>query len=366
MKKKIILWIMTALMAGALCGCGYSREVDGKPADETLPGGVSQISGGGSDPVAPVTTVVYEPFDESRLSNEYLVGMDYFTGDFLELAPTVIVNVRYDGRIEVDFDHRLSNGEIFTETVFFDLSDEQFRNITDVVDLKRLYDLDPEESDPETTCDGGYSCLIIYDRDGGVYKNCGGFCPMNKEFNNMSYVIYTNLPEEFKEYCKHYKLAWQREDDFDPYDHSEEFKTKYGVFLDYDGDLSELDKYNYIVIDARYHSREEIVDFTYGYQKYVYSYINIGSIEDFRDYYDRFSDLTLGDYENWEGEKWVDVSDPRWQDFILNELAPELLEKGINGFFGLNARFLRADMVFEFVFTVFDNIIYISPVEGPA
>ena len=29
----------------------------------------------------------------------------------------------------------------------------------------------------------------------------------------------------------------------------------------------------------------------------------------------------------------MDVSDERWQDFILNELAPELLAKGINGFF---------------------------------
>ena len=338
MKKKIVLWIMTALVAGALCGCGYSRNIDGTPADEKLPGGSAQVngtaSGGGSNPVAPATPVVYEPFDESRLSDEYLVGMDYFTGDFLEYAPTVIVNVRYDGRIEVDFDHRLANGQRFTDTVFFDLTDEQFRNISDGIDLKRLYNLDPEESDPETTCDGGFSSLIIYDRNGDAYKNCGGFCPMNKDFNNMRWVIYENLPEEFIEYCDHYKLAWQREGDFDPYEnYSEEFKTKYGVFLDYDGDLSELNKYNYIVIDAQYHGRDEIVDFSNGYQKYVYSYINIGSIEDFRDYYDEYADLALGDYENWDGEKWIDVSDPRWQDFILNDLAPELLEKGIDGFF---------------------------------
>ncbi len=333
MKKKIILWIMTVLTACALAGCGKTN--DQLPAHDqaavTPVTSVAPSSAGNTDPVTPVTPLYY--FDESLISDEYLVGMDYFTGDFLEGAPTVIVKVRYDGRIEVGFDHTLSNGEEYTDVRFFDLTEEQYANIEEEIDLRKLFFLDPEESDPETTCDGGYSCLIIYDRDGGVYKNCGGFCPMNKEFNNMSYVIYTNLPEAFKEYCKHYKLAWQRENDFDPYDYSEEFKTKYGVFLDYDGDLSELDKYNYIVIDARYHSREEIVDFTYGYQKYVYSYINIGSVEDFRDYYDRFSDLTLGDYENWEGEKWVDVSDPRWQDFILNELAPELLEKGIDGFF---------------------------------
>ena len=109
-------------------------------------------------------------------------------------------------------------------------------------------------------------------------------------------------------------------------------QTTYGVFLDYDGDLNELDDYDYLVIDAQYHTGEEILRHN-GYRQCVYSYLNIGSVEEFRDYYDRFEDITLGDYENWEGEKWVDVSDERWQQFILEELAPSLLEKGVNGFF---------------------------------
>ena len=337
MKKKIILWIMTALMAGALCGCGNTQNpVDTQTDDTSVTGGVQAggaVSGGGQNPASPAMPA-YEPFDESRLSDEYLVGMDYFTGDFLEYAPTVIVIVRYDGRLEVDFDHKLSNGERYTEKVYFDLTDEQFGNISGAIDLKRLYELDPETLNPDEVCDGGYSSLIIYDRDGGVYKSCGGFCPTNKDFNHMSSVICDNLPEEFIEYCNNYKLTWQREEEFSPYaSHSEQYKTKYGVFLDYDGDLSELEDYNYIVIDALYHSRDEITDFNCGYQRYVYSYINIGSIEDFRDYYDDYADLALGDYENWDGEEWIDVSDERWQNFILNELAPELLAKGINGFF---------------------------------
>ena len=64
---------------------------------------------GNTDPVTTVAPLYY--YDESMISDEYLVGMDYFTGDFLEYAPTVIVKVRYDGRIEVGFDHTLLNGE---------------------------------------------------------------------------------------------------------------------------------------------------------------------------------------------------------------------------------------------------------------
>lgn len=330
---------MTVLTACALAGCG--KATDQLPADDqaavTPVTSVAPSSAGNTDPVTPVTPLYY--FDESLISDEYLVGMDYFTGDFLEGAPTVIVKVRYDGRIEVGFDHTLSNGEEYTDVRFFDLTEEQYANIEEEIDLRKLFFLDPEEADPEATMDGGFSYLIIYDENGDVYKACGGFCPHNSDFSHMSMVISENLPEEFFEYCEQYKKAWQREENFDPYPLSgdpsyiDRYATKYGVFLDYDGNLSELDDYNYIVIDAQYHSRDEIVDFAYGYQKYVYSYINIGSVEDFRDYYDEYSDLALGDYENWDGEEWVDVSDERWQNFILNELAPELLEKGINGFF---------------------------------
>ncbi len=281
------------------------------------------------------TVQIDPPFSEALVSDTYLVGYDYFTGDFLEMAPTVIAKVRYDGRIETEFTRTLSNGEEFSDVVFFDLSDEQYRNIEKAIKLKRLYNLDPQEADPETTMDGGTSWLIIYKDDGTVYKACGGFCPHNSDFNDMRRAIYDNLPEEFLEYCDHYKETWQREYNFEPYaSHNEEFYTTYGVFLDYDGELTELKDYDYIVIDAQYHSSDEIRDFkNLRYLNRVYSYINIGSVEDFRDYYDRFSDLTLGEYENWEGEEWVDVSDVRWQDFILNELAPELLAKGINGFF---------------------------------
>lgn len=108
--------------------------------------------------------------------------------------------------------------------------------------------------------------------------------------------------------------------------------SAYGVFLSYDGELSALSAYDCIVIDAQYHSAEEIADFKAGGHT-VYSYINIGSLEDFRDYYADYADLALGNYEHWDEEVWVDVSARKWQDFILEQLAPSLASKGIDGFF---------------------------------
>ncbi|MBO4775234.1 MAG: endo alpha-1,4 polygalactosaminidase [Lachnospiraceae bacterium] len=106
----------------------------------------------------------------------------------------------------------------------------------------------------------------------------------------------------------------------------------YGVFIGATDDLEAFGDYKTVVIDAAYFDEEEIKSFKESGHK-VYSYINVGSLEDFRDYYDDYKDLGLGKYEHWDEEIWIDVSDERWQDFILNDLAKNLSEKGIDGFF---------------------------------
>jgi len=111
-----------------------------------------------------------------------------------------------------------------------------------------------------------------------------------------------------------------------------ESSMAYGVFLSYEGDLEKLSSYKTVVIDAQYYSKEEIESFKNSGHE-VLSYINIGSIEDFRPYYSEYEDLTLDAYENWDEEKWIDVSNERWQDFVMNSLATKMLEKGIDGFF---------------------------------
>ena len=110
------------------------------------------------------------------------------------------------------------------------------------------------------------------------------------------------------------------------------FKYPYGVFLSICENIEQFADYEIVVIDAQYYPKEELDAFRSKGHK-VFSYINIGSLEDFRDYYDEYKDLSLGAYEHWEEEVWVDVSQKRWQDFMLNDIAAGLLEKDIDGFF---------------------------------
>lgn len=110
------------------------------------------------------------------------------------------------------------------------------------------------------------------------------------------------------------------------------YNSRYGVFLSYEGDLSAFSDYDEIVIDAQYFSKEQISEYKKGGHR-VYSYLNIGSLETFRPYYNNFADITLSDYENWDEERWIDASNEAWQNYVLNTLAPALIEKGVDGFF---------------------------------
>lgn len=109
--------------------------------------------------------------------------------------------------------------------------------------------------------------------------------------------------------------------------------TSYGVFLGIEPeDIARTLDYDTIVIDAQYFTKEQIAEL-HASGHTVYSYINIGSVEDFRPYYNDYLPYTIGDYENWDEERWVDVSKDVWKEFILEQLAPEILAKGVDGLF---------------------------------
>lgn len=106
----------------------------------------------------------------------------------------------------------------------------------------------------------------------------------------------------------------------------------YGVFLSLDAsDMDRIEGYDTVVIDAQYFSAEDISRLK-EHGSEVYSYINVGSLENFRDYYAAYSDQTLGVYENWDEEKWINAASSEWQGFLAS-LEDELLGKGIDGFF---------------------------------
>lgn len=121
--------------------------------------------------------------------------------------------------------------------------------------------------------------------------------------------------------------------DYDDQESEADVTYEYGVFIGADPDDAKyLDRYKTIVIDGQLFSREQINQLKDS-GHIVYSYINVGALENYRDYYSDYEKYTLDVYENWEDERWVDVSSPEWKDFIINDLASELYEKGIDGIF---------------------------------
>ncbi len=94
--------------------------------------------------------------------------------------------------------------------------------------------------------------------------------------------------------------------------------------------------YNELVIDADFFSKKEIDILHKNNNVTIFSYLNIGSLETFRSDYEEFKYLTLGEYENWSEEKWINTGDIDWQKRIIDK-AGILLEKNIDGFFLDNA-----------------------------
>ncbi|MGI6736231.1 MAG: endo alpha-1,4 polygalactosaminidase [Anaerovoracaceae bacterium] len=112
---------------------------------------------------------------------------------------------------------------------------------------------------------------------------------------------------------------------------------KYGVFLGISRSrISRLKNYRSVVIEPEAFTRSDVTSL-HKKGKKVYAYLNIGSIEKSRSYYSRFAGITLGAYDDWPDERWVDVSRPAWQRFIVDELAKKYVSRGYDGFFLDNA-----------------------------
>ena len=136
-------------------------------------------------------------------------------------------------------------------------------------------------------------------------------------------------------------------------------KNDYGVFLNADASsLKQLKNYDLIVIDAQYFTKSDI-ELLHQNGTRVYTYLNIGSIENFREYYTTYEKLTIGRYEHWDEEKWVDVADPDWQKF-MKQLSQELFEKGVDGFFIDNCDvyyYAPRESIFEGLTAILQNIM---------
>ena len=105
----------------------------------------------------------------------------------------------------------------------------------------------------------------------------------------------------------------------------------YGVYIGLD-DFEKLkklsEKDSVIVIEGQSFTAGQIKKLKSGGRR-VYSYIDVGSLETYRPYYNKFKDLALDSYENWPDEYWIDVSDKSWQNYIAGKVAGDLVKKGV-------------------------------------
>ena len=105
----------------------------------------------------------------------------------------------------------------------------------------------------------------------------------------------------------------------------------YGAFLSIsEENIDRLHDYNVVAIDVQYFSADSVARLKQD-GKEVMGYLNIGSLEDFRNYYDAYVHLTFMDYENWDEERWIDISAEEWQSFIIDTLAADFKAKGADG-----------------------------------
>ena len=105
----------------------------------------------------------------------------------------------------------------------------------------------------------------------------------------------------------------------------------YGAFLGRsENDTTGFENYKYISIELDEYQDSTIKELdTKGI--YTFAYLNVGSLENYRDYYDQFKHLSIGVYEDWEDEVWINVSDSSWQNFVVNNLAKSFKQRGAYG-----------------------------------
>ena len=108
--------------------------------------------------------------------------------------------------------------------------------------------------------------------------------------------------------------------------------NSFGVFLGMDSTgVNKLLDYQNVAIEIEEFKKSDI-DKLKENNISIYAYLSVGSLENYRPYYDEFKQYTFQEYENWEDEKWIDVSISSWQE-KLNELATSFKNLGADGLF---------------------------------
>lgn len=104
----------------------------------------------------------------------------------------------------------------------------------------------------------------------------------------------------------------------------------YGAFLGRsDNDVTGFNQYKYVSVELDEFTHTNIERLTNKGTNFL-AYLNVGSLETYRDYYDDYESFTFKDYDNWPDERWMDVTNQGWQDLMVS-LAQSFKNEGAFG-----------------------------------
>ena len=104
----------------------------------------------------------------------------------------------------------------------------------------------------------------------------------------------------------------------------------YGAFLGRsDNDVTGFNQYKYVAVELDEFTHTNIERLTNKGTNFL-AYLNVGSLETYRDYYDDYESFTFKDYDNWPDERWMDVTNQSWQDLMVS-LAQSFKNEGTFG-----------------------------------
>lgn len=92
----------------------------------------------------------------------------------------------------------------------------------------------------------------------------------------------------------------------------------YGAFLGrYDNNVTGFNQYRYVSVELDEFTHTNIERLTSHGTNFL-AYLNVGSLENYRDYYEDYKSFTFKDYDNWPDERWIDVTNQSWQNNIVS------------------------------------------------
>ncbi len=176
MKRKVFILLIVLVMVFS-AGCQKTDRIEDRD---------KEIQNGKEETVIP------------EFSSEYLIGIDYGGagwGEYFDCLGAEVI-ICTDHSVQIYMPTKVENHSVIERGLIatLSLSDEQYEKIEKAVDREKLFTLDPE---PDQSVLDGYSrYLILYDTDQQLLKQCGGYMPQNKVFNQMYGAVHANIPEE--------------------------------------------------------------------------------------------------------------------------------------------------------------------------